>query len=317
VIEAIPPIVAPTIELIKILTRDTIMPSGHPPSVRTQVHRLHIAESVTYDEEQPVPYTEPLTNVVNALEIRQFFVIVDSSVRRKGKIALHEECKFVGIENIHGDRLPESEYRVEITKSPECLTTIRIDTKRLLGKQKWLSGSKMFCLVSSTVASSIFDRYLRTEELPIEEEEKGRDFQITPQEMILPNGVKDRVEYRGGCLYHECFIRTQYGGYYNLDEGRKKILHPLACAITIFEGEHVYRMDLPSGPDLWQGSRAGRVYSLGELTTPSRKGIILTETDHSRVILSKWDLGRDKVGMQVYSKTPALPASQEKSASGQ
>lgn len=293
--------------IYKILTRDTIKWSGLPPSVKTQVHKLHIAESIDFVELQPASRVEHLKNIVNTLEIRESFFVVDAPIQRKGEIALqYESCRFVGIENALGQQLSQSECVVEITRSPGRPPKISIDTRYLLEKQT----NAIIYVVSSTDDPAIFDCFLKMTRLA------NGDFKITPQRITLQSGVEGRVEYQGGCLYDPCFRGTQYDTYYNLDdEGSETIFYPLEYAIDLLELEWIYRINIMVEPELLQPHRADRVYSLGQLI--SRKGIVLTESGYSKKKLPNWDLQRAQVEVKILGEMPALPAGQEDSATEQ
>jgi hypothetical protein len=263
----------------KVLTRATVRRSGHLPSIKTQVHRFHTTESVPYIEQQPTSSIEPLSDVVNGVEIRQSFIISDSPFRRQGEIALLRNCIFVGIENIYGERLSRCKYQVKETKSPDCPSKISIDTKQLQEKQAWISGNRTIYIVSSTDDQAIVDYYLTTERL------YNGDFVVRP---AIDDAGKGRCLYIGGTLYDPCFRETRYGCYCNLDEGDRSRSHSLVCAMDIIETMYIYRID----DSLLQTSRCGRVYGLGQLVSASREGIILTETDRARERLPKLDLKR-------------------------
>jgi hypothetical protein len=291
-------VVPAVLEIVKILTRDTIRPSGHPTNVRTQVHKLHIAESVDDVVRRPTSRIEPLSNIVNSIEIRQSFVVVDVPIPRKGEIELHKSCRFVGIENAYGEMLSESDYEVEITRPPGSAHRIRIDPKQLLKKR-----AQTFCVVSRTDDEGIFNHFLRKQMLV------NGNFKVTPQSVTLQNGVPSQVEYRGGCLYDRRFIGTRYEAYCNLDDPDRTILYSLDCAIDLFEIEWIYHLDDPAESEPQQPRRACRVYGLGQLA--SKSGIILTESGGLRKKLPKWDLKRARVDVKIYGEAPALPAGQE------
>ena len=306
-----PPVIEVGRMIYEVITRDSIKLIAQPPRVSTRVHRLCIAESVDFAERRPTRGAEHLINIVNALEIRQPFVIVGALGKPTGEIHLDEGCEFVRIENAHGQPLPESGYRVKITKFHQRRSIISINVKQLLKQQVWLSGTTMIWVVSSSNDKGIFDRFLITEWLENEE------FLIRPRDVILQDGDRIRVEYQGGSLYHRSFLQTQYGGYYNLDEGYRTIRHNLLCAITIGEGAWIYWLDGPSELPPRECARTGRVYGLGKLKPASQEGIILTETPRSKT-LPKLDLEHTKVHIvEVYDETLALPAGQEETAGGQ